>query len=77
MTIFRYGEYFGFSVSHTTRQPRPGKDLKLDLISQIKLQIIIIFSLPQGSRMERITIMSQGKGSPTEISAEGIWALPK
>ena len=21
---FRYGEHFGFSVSHTTRQPRPG-----------------------------------------------------
>ena len=21
-----YGEYFGFSVSHTTRQPRPGEE---------------------------------------------------
>ena len=27
---FRYGEHFGFSVSHTTRQPRPGRKKTLN-----------------------------------------------
>ncbi len=25
--MIEFGDYFGFSVSHTTRQPRPGKSL--------------------------------------------------
>jgi len=85
-----YGEYFGFSVSHTTRQPRPGEEDGKDYhyVAKEKMQELI----DEGSFIENATfsgnmygtskaavqdVLDSGKICILDIDVQGVKAVKK
>jgi guanylate kinase len=85
-----YGEFFGFSVSHTTRQPRPGEEDGKDYhyVTKEKMQELI----DEGAFMENATfsgnmygtskaavqdVLDAGKICILDIDVQGVKAVKK
>jgi len=85
-----YGEYFGFSVSHTTRQPRPGEEDGKDYhyVAKEKMQELI----DEGAFIENATfsgnmygtskaavqdVLDSGKICILDIDVQGVKAVKK
>ena len=69
-----YGEYFGFSVSHTTRQPRPGEEDGKDYHFVTKEQMQELISA--GEFIENATFSGNNYGT-SKASVEDVLARGK